>query len=302
MTEHVKADWYNNEHNLPDGSYIDKNDNVCYVMNGKYHRSHGPAITQSDGTTIWCLDGKKHREDGPAVESVNGYKAWYKDGVLYKEDGQATTDYNGIGICHNFDKSTVTDITNNDVVNNERSVNYIHFEFDFNNVALLQTGVYINKAGDVAHVDNGVFHRIDGPAIVYSNGGYVWCTYGTFTRTNGPAVCLANGEEWWYYNGIPHRIGGPAHTQKCGNVEYYIMGVNYSDNLYKFASEVYTKTGAVTVACGAGIENQTWYDNNTIYYCMADDDFIIGRNQQLTKQQASKESYLKRIIRESAKL
>ncbi len=33
-----------------------------------------------NGYTEWWLDGKRHRTDGPAVEDTNGYKAWYLNG------------------------------------------------------------------------------------------------------------------------------------------------------------------------------------------------------------------------------
>ncbi len=35
MTERIKAEWYGNEHRLPDGSYIDKDGDVCHIKNGK---------------------------------------------------------------------------------------------------------------------------------------------------------------------------------------------------------------------------------------------------------------------------
>ncbi len=44
MTEYVKAEWFNNESNLPDGSYIDSDGDICYIKNDKKHREDGPAI------------------------------------------------------------------------------------------------------------------------------------------------------------------------------------------------------------------------------------------------------------------
>ena len=37
----------------------------------------------------WYVNGKLHRSDGPAVESNNGDKWWYKEGYLHREDGPA---------------------------------------------------------------------------------------------------------------------------------------------------------------------------------------------------------------------
>ncbi len=89
MTEHIKADWSMNEHNLPDGSYIDSDNDVCYVKNGKIHREDGPAKEWPSGHKEWYINGKRHREDGPAIEWVNGGKDWYKNGKRHREDGSA---------------------------------------------------------------------------------------------------------------------------------------------------------------------------------------------------------------------
>ena len=36
--------------------------------------------TGADGTKRWYLDGKRHRTDGPAIEYPNGDKYWYLNG------------------------------------------------------------------------------------------------------------------------------------------------------------------------------------------------------------------------------
>ncbi len=89
MTEHVKAWWFDNEHGLPDGSYIDHHGDVGYIKNGKLHREDGPAIEWADGDKDWYKNGKCHREDGPAVERADGYTAWYIDDKLHRKDGPA---------------------------------------------------------------------------------------------------------------------------------------------------------------------------------------------------------------------
>ncbi len=53
------------------------NGNRYWRLNGKLHRTDGPAIEYADGTKVWYLNGKCHRTDGPAVEYVNGSKSWY---------------------------------------------------------------------------------------------------------------------------------------------------------------------------------------------------------------------------------
>jgi hypothetical protein len=65
-------------------------------LNGKHHRTDGPAIEDSDGTKEWRLNGKRHRTDGPAVEWSNGMKVWYLNGELHRTDGPAIEDSNGM--------------------------------------------------------------------------------------------------------------------------------------------------------------------------------------------------------------
>ena len=57
---------------------------------------------------------------------------------------------------------------------------------------------------------NGVLHRLDGPAVIWSNGMQEWWQNGMRHRTDGPAIIFASGEEQWYQNDKRHRIDGPA--------------------------------------------------------------------------------------------
>ena len=58
-------------------------------LNGKLHRTDGPAIEWNDGDKEWWLDGKRHRIDGPAIECSDGYKEWYLNGKLHRIGGAA---------------------------------------------------------------------------------------------------------------------------------------------------------------------------------------------------------------------
>ena len=48
-----------------------------WYLDGKLHRTDGPAIEGAYGTKEWYLDGKLHRVDGPAIECADGTKLWY---------------------------------------------------------------------------------------------------------------------------------------------------------------------------------------------------------------------------------
>jgi len=56
-----------------------------WFLNGKLHRTDGPAIEYANGNKHWYLNDKLHREDGPAFEWASGYKEWWLNGVSLTE-------------------------------------------------------------------------------------------------------------------------------------------------------------------------------------------------------------------------
>ena len=66
-----------------------------WYLNGKPHRTDGPAKEFANGSKEWYLNGKFHRTDGPAVEHADGYKAWLLNGELHRTDGPAIEDADG---------------------------------------------------------------------------------------------------------------------------------------------------------------------------------------------------------------
>ncbi len=58
-----------------------------YAVNGKYHRTDGPAIiigNERDGTAnkLWMFNGKLHRIDGPAIECAYGREEYFLNGIF----------------------------------------------------------------------------------------------------------------------------------------------------------------------------------------------------------------------------
>ena len=51
-----------------------------WVLNGKRHRTDGPAIEWANGTKEWWLNGNRHRTDSPAIERADGSKEWCLNG------------------------------------------------------------------------------------------------------------------------------------------------------------------------------------------------------------------------------
>ena len=88
--EIVKTDLYHVEFIERDpkftGCVIDKNGSKYWYLNGKEHRTDGPAYECADGSKYWYLNGKEHREDGPALEWADGSKAWFLNGKRLTEE------------------------------------------------------------------------------------------------------------------------------------------------------------------------------------------------------------------------
>jgi len=68
----------------------------------------------------------------------------------------------------------------------------------------MKDGHYFDQLGREVWVQNGKFHRLDGPAIIDRDGA-----------------------EWWCQNGPLHRDDGPARTFPDGSKEYWLNGVRY---------------------------------------------------------------------------
>ena len=66
------------------------------------------------------------------------------------------------------------------------------------------------------------YHRLDGPAIEWSNGSNLWYVNNKRHRLDGPAVKYADGGKMWYVNGKQHRLDGPAVEYADGSKEWWV--------------------------------------------------------------------------------
>jgi hypothetical protein len=71
----------------------------------------------------------------------------------------------------------------------------------------------------------GKTHRINGPAIVYSDGVMKYCYNGLAHRVDGPAI-IAGDDTKYYYKGNRHRLNGPA-VVKNNVIKYFVNGVKH---------------------------------------------------------------------------
>jgi hypothetical protein len=81
------------------------------------------------------------------------------------------------------------------------------------------------------------YHRLDGPAIEYSNGDNEWWMDGKLHREDGPAIDWHHQKEW-IINDQRHRLDGPAVINKIHEVrEWWINDYEVTDEIHKWAEE-----------------------------------------------------------------
>ena len=62
---------------------IEADGTELWRLNGKLHRTDGPAVIYADDSKFWFLNDELHRTDGPAVIRPNGDQYWFLNGKLY---------------------------------------------------------------------------------------------------------------------------------------------------------------------------------------------------------------------------
>jgi hypothetical protein len=157
---------------------------VKYILNGALHREDGPAFEKLGPTGFkqWYKNGKSHRLDGPAHEGVDGSKVWWVDGNVHREDGPASIQLGGAEVWY----------LNGVMLTKEQ-----HQEKMKGKPTKKMHG---DGKGYEYHL-LGLFHREDGPAIVYADGSQFWYLNGKCHRVDGPAAITASGEKTWYLDG-----------------------------------------------------------------------------------------------------
>jgi hypothetical protein len=64
----------------------------------------------------------------------------------------------------------------------------------------MKQGLIIDGKGNKHWYLNDQLHRVDGPAVEWSNGFTSWFLNGKLHRENGPACELPNGDKEWFLN------------------------------------------------------------------------------------------------------
>jgi hypothetical protein len=68
---------------------------VRWYLDGKLHRTDGPAVIWPDGTQAWWLNDQRHRTDGPAVIWPDGQRDWWLNDQRHRTDGTQAWYLNG---------------------------------------------------------------------------------------------------------------------------------------------------------------------------------------------------------------
>jgi hypothetical protein len=87
--------------------------------------------------------------------------------------------------------------------------------------------------GNIEWHKNGKLHRDgDKPARIWADGSLGWYKNGEPHRdSDKPAVIYSHGSLWWYKNGEFHRVTGPAVIRPYYEPEYWINGVDISEEV-----------------------------------------------------------------------
>jgi hypothetical protein len=98
-----------------------------------------------------------------------------------------------------------------------RPLNYEEWE--------LTDAIKLVHTPDVIFFENdlGELHRVDGPAFI-SRKLRAWYREGLWHREDGPALIFSDGSCVYYRHGLRHRVDGPAVDMASGHQEWWIDG------------------------------------------------------------------------------
>jgi hypothetical protein len=92
----------------------------------------------------------------------------------------------------------------------------------------MQPTMSIDEDGDTVWLLNGMYHREDGPAVVWQNGDEDWYLHGDYHRTNGPAIVWHDGTASWYLHGSHYTFDGWLHqNNELTDEEKVMMKLQY---------------------------------------------------------------------------
>ena len=70
----------------------------------------------------------------------------------------------------------------------------------------MKNGLVVDEYGNKIWYKNNLFHREDGPAIIYTDGNKYWFIEGKPHRLCGPAFEHPNCIKYWYIEGVRIKV------------------------------------------------------------------------------------------------
>lgn len=166
-----------------------------HLVNGQYHRTDGPAYL-SDSSKVWFVNGKHHRLDGPSVEHADGRKYWYINGSAYIES------------------EFIKEITRRRIEEENEAAKVAAYAkelkfFEEKTVKLQEQLLRMIKKVETKTPTLPVFrsmfeipHDFTGTCTLESINAQVWFQDRMVHRLDGPAVMFFNGKKEWWINGV----------------------------------------------------------------------------------------------------
>ncbi len=246
------------------GIVVEEND-ILYMVNGKFHREDGPAVTGPHGD-MYCINHQKHRvgpngESLPAVKFMSGEEYWI-DGKRTRTDG-GWAHHDAIGTpnecyCWFKDGELHRDgLPAVEFLNGSRFYYVTGIRHREDGPALIKPITDDDPFKQEQWWLNGERHRIGGAATIISDETGIiersWYVNGKLHRENGPAIEHGTNidtpeeqitEYHWFLNDVRHRIGGPAAFGELGYELWMINGKKH-------------RTDGPALRTNDGIE--TWY-------------------------------------------
>ena len=110
--------------------------------------------------------------------------------------------------------------------------------------------VKVDEDGSRRWYQNDKLHRLDGPAVEWTNGDREWYQNDKLHRLDGPAVEWTNGDREWYQNDKLHRLDGPAVEFVSGDREWYIEGKYLTEEQFNQKTQKPTCEGKTVIIDG----------------------------------------------------
>ena len=93
---------------------------------------------------------------------------------------------------------------------------------------MIEYNVKVYESGSKHWYMYGKLHRLDGPAVEWSDGSKEYWVDGKRHRLDSPAIEWKDGSKLYWVDGKRHRLDGPAIERADGSKQYWVDGKKYT--------------------------------------------------------------------------